>query len=427
MSEYSELSSQELKILQTELQKKYNSYKSKNLNLDMSRGKPESKQLDLSSGLLTCLSSIDDCKTSGCPDCRNYGCLDGIPEAKKLFADMMEVSEQEIIIGGNSSLNMMYDTISRAMTHGVLGSTPWAKLPKIKFLCPSPGYDRHFAITEHFGFELIKIDMLSDGPDMKQVKKLVENDADIKGIWCNPKYSNPLGLTYSDKVVDEFANLNPAAKDFRIFWDNAYTVHHLYEKHDQLKNILTALKKTGKENMVYMFGSTSKISYPGSGIAVMASSEENIKSIKKQLAFQTIGPDKLNQLRHVKYFKNIDGINAQMKKHAAIIRPKFEAVIKCFEKEFNGTGLADWTNPNGGYFISFDTPDGCAKRTVELCKEAGVKITPAGAPFPYGIDPRDRNIRIAPTYPPIEELNIAVDLFCVCVKLASIEKLLSSK
>lgn len=427
MAEYASLSRKELCEIRDSLLKEYEDVKSKNLKLDMSRGKPGAEQLNLSLEVLDCINSSESCKAEGGVDCRNYGLLDGIPEAKRLFAEMLEVKPSEIIIGGNSSLNMMYDTVARAMTHGVLGETPWCKLDKVKFLCPCPGYDRHFAITEHFGIELIPIEMKSDGPDMDAVQFYVENDESVKGIWCVPKYSNPEGITYSDEVVDRFAALNPAAKDFRIFWDNAYCVHHLTDKHDKLKNILEALRANGKENMVYIFGSTSKITFPGSGVAMMAASEENIASIKKQLAFQTIGPDKLNQLRHVRFFKNLKGIEEHMKKHAAIIKPKFDAVINALESELGGTGLAEWTNPRGGYFISVNTLDGCAKRTVELCKEAGVKLTPAGATYPYGIDPRDRNIRIAPTYPPLDELKVAAKLFCLCVKIAGIEKLLSAK
>lgn len=427
MSEYASLSRKELCEIRDSLLKEYEDVKSKNLKLDMSRGKPGAEQLDLSLEILDCINSSESCKAEDGTDCRNYGLLDGIPEAKRLFAEMLEVKPSEIIIGGNSSLNMMYDTVARAMTHGILGSTPWCKLDKVKFLCPSPGYDRHFAVTEHFGIELIPIEMKADGPDMDAVQSYVENDESVKGIWCVPKYSNPEGITYSDEVVDRFAALNPAAKDFRIFWDNAYCVHHLTDKHDKLKNILEALRANGKENMVYIFGSTSKITFPGSGVAMMAASEENIASIKKQLAFQTIGPDKLNQLRHVRFFKDLKGIEEHMKKHAAIIKPKFDAVLNALESELGGTGLAEWTNPNGGYFISVNTLDGCAKRTVELCKEAGVKLTPAGATYPYGKDPRDRNIRIAPTYPPLDELKTAAKLFCLCVKLAGIEKLLSAK
>lgn len=427
MPEYASMSRDQLSRLQNGLKKQYDGFKSKKLKLDMSRGKPGADQLDLSLEVLDCINSSESCKSEGGADCRNYGLLDGIPEAKKLFADMLEVSPSQMIIGGNSSLTMMYDTVARAVTHGILGSTPWCKLDRVKFLCPSPGYDRHFAVTEHFGIENIAVDMKPDGPDMDAVERLVESDPSVKGIWCVPKYSNPEGITYSDSVVDRFARLKPAAKDFRIFWDNAYCVHHLSDRHDELKNILEALKENGGENMVYIFGSTSKISFPGSGVAMMAASEENIADIKEQLAFQSIGPDKLNQLRHVRFFKDMDGIAAHMKKHAAIIKPKFDAVIGCFERELRGTGLAGWTSPNGGYFISVNTLDGCAKKTVQLCREAGVVITPAGATYPYGIDPRDRNIRIAPTYPPIGELELAVELFCICTKLAGIERLLVEK
>jgi aspartate/methionine/tyrosine aminotransferase len=427
MPEFASMSREQLLSLQASLQHQYEGFKSKNLKLDMSRGKPGADQLDLSLEVLDCINSSESCKSEGGADCRNYGLLDGIPEAKKLFADMLEVSPSEIIIGGNSSLNMMYDTIARAMTHGILGGTPWAKLDRVKFLCPSPGYDRHFALCAHFGFELVTVEMHEDGPDMDEVQRLVESDPAIKGIWCVPKYSNPQGITYSDAVVDRFAALKPAAADFRIFWDNAYCVHHLSDKQDKLKNILEALRENGREDMVFLFGSTSKISFPGSGVAMMAASEKNIAAIKKQLFFQTIGPDKLNQLRHVRFFKDMDGIAAHMVKHAAIVGPKFNAVIDCFTRELDGTGLAQWTKPNGGYFISIDTPDGCAERTVQLCAEAGVVITPAGATFPYGKDPRDRNIRIAPTFPPIGELETAVELFCLCLKLAGIEKLLGAE
>lgn len=424
MSEYASFSKERLEKEKKLLQKSYEEFKAKNLKLNMSRGKPGKDQLDLSLEILDCINSDESCKSKGGADCRNYGLLDGIPEAKELFAKMLEVDPSEIIIGGNSSLNMMYDTIARAMTHGILGEKPWCKLDKVKFLCPSPGYDRHFAVTEHFGIELVTVDMKDDGPDMDAVEEFVKDPA-VKGIWCVPKYSNPQGITYSDEVVTRFARLTPAARDFRIFWDNAYCVHHLTDTHDQLMNILDACRKYGNEDIVYIFGSTSKISFPGSGVAMMAASKANIDDTKKQLAFQTIGPDKLNQLRHVRFFKDFNGIVEHMKKHAEIIRPKFEAVLECLEKELSGTGLLSWTSPNGGYFISVDTLDGCAKRTVELCEEAGVEVTPAGATYPYGKDPHDRNIRIAPTFPPIDELKIAISLFCLCVKLAGVEKLLS--
>jgi len=427
MSKYERFSKTQLLEKKNELIESYKKFKAKGLQLNMSRGKPGADQLDLSLGVLSCISDSENCKSESGSDCRNYGTLDGIPEAKRLFADMLNVSPEEIIIGGNSSLNMMYDTFARAMIHGVLGSDkPWAKLEKVKFLCPCPGYDRHFTICEHFGIEMISVENTSEGPDMAEVKRLAENDDSIKGIWCTPKYSNPEGITYTDDVVDAFAALKPAAKDFRIFWDNAYCVHHLSEEQDTLKNILTTLRANGKEDMVFMYGSTSKVSFPGSGVAMMAASKANIAFTKKQLFAQTIGPDELNQLRHVRFFKNLDGIKEHMKKHAAILKPKFDAVINTFEKELSGKGIAEWTSPRGGYFISLNTLDGCAKRTVELCLEAGVVITPAGATYPYGKDPRDRNIRIAPTFPPVAELETAIDLFCLCVKLAAVEKLLEA-
>lgn len=425
MPEYALLSRNRLEGLKGELLQKYREVQSQHLKLDMSRGKPGADQLDLSLAVLDCINSSESCKASDGTDCRNYGLLDGIPEAKRLFAEMLEVDPTEIIIGGNSSLNMMYDTIARAYTHGLLGSEkPWCRLEKVKFLCPSPGYDRHFAVCEHFGFELIPVEMRADGPDMDVVERLVAQDEAVKGIWCVPKYSNPEGITYSDEVVDRFAALRPKAKDFRIFWDNAYCVHHLTDTPDPLKNILEACRRNGNEDTVFIFGSTSKISFPGSGVAMMAASQANIKFIEKQLTIQTIGPDKLNQLRHVRFFQNMDGMRAHMSRHAEILRPKFEAVQEGLESELGGTGLAQWSNPNGGYFVSLNTPDGCAKETVRLCAGAGVKLTPAGATFPYGIDPRDRNIRIAPTFPPVDELKKAIALLGLCVKIAGVGKLL---
>jgi aspartate/methionine/tyrosine aminotransferase len=424
MPEYSKMSSDERARLLGALREKYSEIKSRGVKLNMSRGKPGSDQLDLSLDVLDCISSSESCKAEDGTDCRSYGLLDGIPEAKRLFASMLGVKPEEIIIGGNSSLNMMYDAVARAMMFGVLGSPrPWCRLEKVKFLCPVPGYDRHFAITEKFGIEMINIPMTPEGPDMAEVKRLAESDGSIKGIWCVPQYSNPQGITYSDAVVDAFASLKPAAPDFRIFWDDAYCVHHLYPEHDSLKNILSACRGHGTEDMVFIFGSTSKISFPGSGVAMMAASQANIDFIKKQLFAQTIGPDKLNQLRHVRFFRDMDGISRHMEKHAALLRPKFETVIGCFERELGGTGAAEWTSPRGGYFISVNVPDGCAKRTVQLCREAGLIITPAGATFPHGVDPRDRNIRIAPTYPSVTELRGAVELFSVCVRIAALEKL----
>jgi len=425
MPELKEMKQSELQDLIQKLQQRYDDFKAQNLNLDMSRGKPCAEQLDLSMGMLDCLVSDSDYKTSDGIDCRNYGGIDGIPEAKVLFSEMLGISHKEIIIGGNSSLNMMYDTILRAMMFGVLGSdVPWGRLPTVKFLCPSPGYDRHFAICQNFNIEMIVIDMKADGPDMDAVEKLVSTDDSIKGIWCVPKYSNPDGITYSDEVVDRLAKMQTKAKDFRIFWDNAYAVHHLSDTPDQLKNILTACKEAGNADRVFIFSSTSKITFPGAGIAMMGASEDNINYIKKQMAFQTIGPDKMNQLRHVRFLKNIDGINKHMEKHAAILKPKFDTVIGILEAELGNKGIAWWNKPNGGYFISLNTLPGCAKEVVAMASEAGVKFTNAGATFPYGKDPLDRNIRIAPTFPPISELKKAIELLCICVQLVSAKKIL---
>ncbi|MDP4093679.1 MAG: aminotransferase class I/II-fold pyridoxal phosphate-dependent enzyme [Bacillota bacterium] len=425
MNAFSGKNAKELENYHAQLKQKYDEYKSNNLKYDMSRGKPCKDQLDLTNELLDCLSSSDILKASDGTDCRNYGLLDGIPEAKELFSQMLGVSTKEIIIGGNSSLNIMYDTISRAITHGVLGSEiPWGKLPKVKFICPSPGYDRHFAICEFFGIEMIVVDMKEDGPDMDRVEELVASDESIKGIWCVPKYSNPDGIIYSDEVVDRFAALKPKAKDFRIFWDNAYCVHDLTDEPEELKNILEACKKAGNPNMVFIFASTSKISFPGAGISFFAASEENINYNKKHMFFQTIGHDKLNQLRHVKYFKNIDGIRKQMRKQASILKPKFDAVLDILQKELAGKNIAWWNSPKGGYFISLNTLDGCAAKVVKMAADAGVVLTKAGATFPYGKDPRDRNIRIAPTFPPMEELKTAIEILCICVQLASIETII---
>lgn len=424
MKSYMDLSKEELKNEIEILQKRYNEFKAQNLKLDMTRGKPCAEQLDLSMDMLD-IPARDLRKTADGTDCFNYGVLDGIPEAKALFAEMLDVSTDEIMVGGNSSLNIMYDTIARAMSLGVLGGTPWSKQERVKFLCPSPGYDRHFAICELFGIEMIIIDMKQDGPDMETVEKLVSEDESIKGIWCVPKYSNPDGITYSDEVVDRFANLKPKAKDFRIFWDNAYCVHHLTDHPDQLKNILKACRDAGNADMVYIFSSTSKISFPGAGVAVMASSSENIKGIKKSLTIQTIGHDKINQLRHAMYFKNLEGINAHMKKHAGILKPKFNIVLEILDEELVGKGIASWNKPNGGYFISLNTLDNCAKEVAKLAGEAGVALTKAGATFPYGKDPRDRNLRIAPTMPPVAELKKAIEVLAICVQLVSARKLLT--
>ncbi len=424
MKSYKDLSKEELKNEIEILEKRYNEFKAQNLKLDMTRGKPCAEQLDISMDILD-IPAKELRKAADGTDCFNYGVLDGISEAKALFAEMLEVGTDEIMVGGNSSLNLMYDTIARAMSLGILGSTPWSKLDSVKFLCPSPGYDRHFAICELFGIEMITIDMKHDGPDMDTVEKLVSEDESIKGIWCVPKYSNPDGITYTDEVVNRFANLKPKAKDFRIFWDNAYCVHHLSENPDKLKNILKACKDAGNENMVYIFSSTSKISFPGAGVAVMATSTENLKGIKKSLTIQTIGHDKINQLRHAKYFKNLEGINTHMKKHADILKPKFNTVLEILDEELGGKDIASWNKPNGGYFVSLNTMDNCAKEVAKLAGEAGVALTKAGATFPYGNDPRDRNLRIAPTMPPVEELKKAIEVLAICVQLVSATKLLN--
>lgn len=426
--QYNDMSKEELLALKESLNKEYAEAKAKGLALDMSRGKPSAKQLDVSLGLLDTINSSSDLKTLDGTDCRNYGVLDGIPEAKKLMADMMGTTPDHVIVYGNASLNIMYDQISRAYTHGILGNTPWCKLDKVKFLCPVPGYDRHFAITERFGIEMINIPMSESGPDMGMVEEYVSNDASVKGIWCVPKYSNPQGYTYSEDTVKRMAALKPAAEDFRIFWDNAYVIHDLYDDNkDEIADIISECEKAGNPDMVFEFASTSKVSFPGSGIAALATSANNIADIKKQLTIQTIGHDKLNQLRHVRFFKDINGLKEHMRKHAEFIRPKFEAVESVLEEELSGLGIGSWTEPKGGYFISFDAMDGCAKAIVAKCKEAGVKLTGAGATFPYGKDPKDSNIRIAPSFPTPEEMKQAADLFVLCVKLVSVEKLLENK
>ena len=430
MKAYKEMTREELLTLKAELEKAYEDAKGKGLKLDMSRGKPSPAQLDLSKGFLDALSSEDNLKAQDGTDTRNYGVLDGIPEAKELMAEIMDVSPESVIVCGNASLNIMYDTVARSFTHGVNGNTPWCKLDKVKFLCPAPGYDRHFRITEFFGVEMITVPMSPEGPDMDMVEKYVNNDESVKGIWCVPKYSNPQGYSYSDATVKRFAALRPAAKDFRIFWDNAYAIHHLYEESDRQDNILNILDecaKCGNPNMVYEFASTSKVTYAGGGISAVASSPENLAWIKKSMTVQTIGYDKVNQLRHVKFFKNFDGVKKHMMKHAESMRPKFLAVEGVLEKELGGLGIGTWTNPNGGYFISFDSLPGCAKAIVAKCKEAGVVLTGAGATFPYGKDPEDSNIRIAPSFPSPEEMAQATDLFVLCVKLVSVEKILESK
>ena len=426
MQSYQEMTKEELLAEKKSLEAEYKKFQQRGLKLDMSRGKPSQEQLDLSMGMMDVLTSGVDLTCDDGTDCRNYGVLDGISEAKQLIGDMIECNPDNIIIYGNSSLNIMYDTISRSMTHGVMGNTPWCKLDKVKFLCPVPGYDRHFKITEFFGIEMINIPLLEDGPDMDLVEKYVNNDPAVKGIWCVPKYSNPTGIVYSDEVVRRFAALKPAAEDFRIFWDNAYCIHHLYkDKQAEILNIIDECEKAGNPDMVYKIGSTAKITFPGSAISAIATSKANIEDMKKQMNVQFISHDKINQLRHVRFFKNLDGIKAQMAKHAAILCPKFEAVDEILNKELGGLEIGSWMAPRGGYFISFDALDGCAKAIVAKAKEAGLIMTGAGATYPYGKDPHDSNIRIAPSFPTLEDLKLAAEIFCVCVKLVSIDKLLA--
>lgn len=429
MTSYQEMSREELLQQKASLEKAYEDAKGKGLKLDMSRGKPSVAQLDMTMGIMSVLDKDTEMKTLDGTDCRNYGMMDGIPEAKQLMADMMGVASAEnVIVCGNASLSIMYDTVSRHMTHGVLGNTPWCKLDKVKFLCPVPGYDRHFAITEHFGIEMINVPMTLQGPDMDLVEKLVAEDESIKGIWCIPKYSNPQGITYSQETVRRFAALKPAAKDFRIFWDNAYVIHHLQEdRQEEIPDILSECEKAGNPDLVYEFASTSKVSFAGAGISAMAASKANLEETRRSMTIQTIGYDKVNQLRHVRYFKNLDGLKQQMKQHADIIRPKFEAVLEILDRELGGLGVGSWLRPYGGYFISFDALEGCAKAIVAKCKEAGVVLTGAGATFPYKKDPKDSNIRIAPTFPTPEEMAAAAELFVLCVKLVSIDKILQDR
>ncbi len=415
---------EELAAYARELAKEYEEFQKQGLKLNMSRGVPGTEQLDMCEGMLTVLQTNEDCLCDGV-DTRNYGGLDGLPGAKKLFADILGLKPENIIVGGNSSLNLMYDAVARAMTHGVVGSVkPWCECPGRKFLCPVPGYDRHFAVTEHFGFEMINIPMDENGPDMDMVERLVAADADIKGIWGVPKYSNPTGIVYSDETIRRLASLKPAAPDFRIFYDNAYVVHHLTDERIEIANIFDYAKEAGNENIVFEFASTSKFCFPGAGISCIAASMENIGLIKAQMFYQTIGPDKINQLRHIRFFDGLDAVHSHMRKQAAILKPKFDAVLSALQNELSGLGIGSWTEPKGGYFVSFNTLPGCAKRTVQLMKEAGVIMTSAGATYPYQNDPEDRNIRIAPSFPPVSELETAMRLFCLCVKRAAIEKLL---
>ena len=414
---YTKMTAQELNAEKEILEKRYNNFKAKGLKLDMSRGKPGADQLDLSMGL----NDVDGYIADGI-DVRNYGILDGIPSCKKLFADLMGVEPKNVIVGPNASLTLMFDYISQCYTHGA-GDTPWCKLPEVKFLCPVPGYDRHFTILEHFGIRMINIDMKADGPDMDAIEEYVKDET-VKGMICVPKYSNPQGITFSDEVVKRIAAMKPAAKDFRIIWDNAYCIHDLDDNGDELLNIFDVLPEYGNEDMVIEVCSTSKITFPGAGVSALIASDNNIAAIKKRLNAQTISYDKMNQHRHVQFFGDAQGVLEHMKKHAAILKPKFDMVLRHLDKELSGKGIASWFDPKGGYFISLDVMEGCAKRVGELCKEAGVVLTSVGATYPYGIDAKDTNIRIAPSFPPVEELDLAAELLCICVQLACIEKLL---
>ena len=420
---FAEMTQAQLEEKLAGLRAAYDEYKAQGLSLDMSRGKPGADQLDLSMDMLTCL---DGYTAANGLDTRNYGIVDGLPEAKALFADILHMDTANIIVGGNSSLNMMFDYIAQAYGSGLCGCAPWSTQGKVKFLCPAPGYDRHFAVTAHFGIELIPVTMTAEGPDMDVVEELVKDPA-VKGMWCVPMYSNPEGITYSDATVRRIAAMKPAAKDFRVMWDNAYCLHHIVEEGDTLLDLYPELVKNGNEDMAVMFTSTSKISFPGAGVAALAASPNNIADIKRRMMVQTIGYDKINMLRHVKFFENLDGIKQHMKRHAAIMQPKFAAVTDALERHLGGTDVAAWHNPKGGYFVSVNLMEGCAKRTIELLAAAGVNMTPAGATYPYGNDPQDSNLRIAPSYPTVAELKVAMELFCLCAQIACAEKCLANK
>ncbi len=428
MPTYAELEHDELLARKEELENEYGEIKARGLALNMARGKPSKAQLDLSMPLLETVTTLADCTAANGTDARNYGVLDGLPEAKELMATMLDDDPANVIVFGNASLNIMYDTVARCWAFGSLGSTPWCQLDTVKWICPSPGYDRHFGVTEAFGIEMIVVPMTDEGPAMDEVERLAASDPAVKGIWCVPKYSNPGGVTYSDEVVHRLASMTCAADDFRIFWDNAYCVHHLFDdpaEQDTLLDIGTACNEAGNPNRYFKFASTSKVTFPGAGISAFAASPDNVAEVKKRMGMQTIGHDKINQLRHVRFLRDAEGIAAHMAKHAAILRPKFALVIQKLEEGLADVGECAWSNPRGGYFVSFDAPAGTAARAVALAKNAGVTMTGAGATFPLKQDPNDSNIRIAPTLPPLEELEEAMDVFVCCVKLAYVEKLLS--
>ena len=424
---FSAMTQDELQNVYAREQTKLDKWSERNLTLDLTRGKPNQAQLDLSSEMLSIISDRGDCFSASGLDCRNYGILDGLPETKKLFSDLLDIPAEQILVLGNSSLNVMYDTLVRAMLFGVAGGyEPWSRQGRIKFICPSPGYDRHFTMCRTLGIEMIPVKMNADGPDMDEVYNIACSDPSVKGIWCVPKFANPEGVTYSDEVVDLIAAMKPAAPDFRIFWDNAYAVHEIYDEEVPLANIFKLAKEYGTEDNIFYFASTSKITFPGSGLAIMAASEKNLEQIRPIIATQTIGYDKINQMRHVKFFKDADGLRAHMRHHAAILRPKFELVENLFESELGGLDIAHWTNPKGGYFISLYVPDGCARRVYQLARSVGVTLTTAGSTFPYGRDPHNNNLRIAPTFPENDELKLAIEILCSCIRLAAAEKMLKA-